>query len=116
MVTVAFAVFAGARASKSNATCQPEAGAGCALAVTRGPACSPSRQASSGSRAALSRRGPPRAFHRLRPELREILSLAATGLSSHEIAASLSLPRPTASSWPTTTRAATRRRPARTKR
>ncbi|WP_437325346.1 sigma-70 family RNA polymerase sigma factor [Sorangium sp. So ce381] len=34
-------------------------------------------------------------FHRLRPELRELLSLAATGLSSHEIAASLSLLRPT---------------------
>ncbi|XYH95541.1 sigma-70 family RNA polymerase sigma factor [Sorangium sp. So ce1128] len=40
-------------------------------------------------------RGLLRAFHRLRPELREILSLVATGLSSLEIAASLSLPRPT---------------------
>ncbi|WP_231864469.1 sigma factor-like helix-turn-helix DNA-binding protein [Sorangium cellulosum] len=45
--------------------------------------------------ARLVARGLLRAFHRLRPELREILSLAATGLSSHEIAASLSLPRPT---------------------
>ncbi|WP_437711014.1 RNA polymerase sigma factor [Sorangium sp. So ce448] len=45
--------------------------------------------------ARLVARGPLRAFHRLRPELREILSLAATGLSSLEIAASLSLPRPT---------------------
>ncbi|WP_437760796.1 sigma factor-like helix-turn-helix DNA-binding protein [Sorangium sp. So ce1389] len=54
-----------------------------------------SRHASSDSRAALSHGSPSRAFHRLRPELREILSLAATGLSSLEIAASLSLPRPT---------------------
>ncbi|WP_437946420.1 sigma factor-like helix-turn-helix DNA-binding protein [Sorangium sp. So ce296] len=45
--------------------------------------------------ARLVARGLLRAFHRLRPELREILSLAATGLSSLEIAASLSLPRPT---------------------
>ncbi|WP_437335408.1 sigma factor-like helix-turn-helix DNA-binding protein [Sorangium sp. So ce394] len=47
------------------------------------------------SEARLVARGLLRAFHRLRPELREILSLAATGLSSLEIAASLSLPRPT---------------------
>jgi hypothetical protein len=45
--------------------------------------------------APLVSRGLLRAFHRLRPELRQILSLAATGLSSLEIAASLSLPRPT---------------------
>ncbi|WP_437659055.1 RNA polymerase sigma factor [Sorangium sp. So ce1182] len=45
--------------------------------------------------ARLVARGLLRAFHRLRPELREILALAATGLSSHEIAASLALPRPT---------------------
>ncbi|WP_437876311.1 RNA polymerase sigma factor [Sorangium sp. So ce513] len=45
--------------------------------------------------ARLVARGLLRAFHRLRPELREILSLAATGLSSLEIAASLALPRPT---------------------
>ncbi|WP_437651340.1 RNA polymerase sigma factor [Sorangium sp. So ce362] len=43
----------------------------------------------------LVARGLLRAFHRLRPALREILSLAATGLSTHEIAASLALPRPT---------------------
>ncbi|WP_437317330.1 RNA polymerase sigma factor [Sorangium sp. So ce385] len=45
--------------------------------------------------ARLVARGLLRAFHRLRPELREILALAATGATSHEIAASLSLPRPT---------------------
>ncbi|WP_437570793.1 sigma-70 family RNA polymerase sigma factor [Sorangium sp. So ce542] len=45
--------------------------------------------------ARLVARGLLRAFHRLRPELREILALAATGVTSHEIAASLSLPRPT---------------------
>ncbi|WP_437672576.1 RNA polymerase sigma factor [Sorangium sp. So ce131] len=45
--------------------------------------------------ARLVARGLLRAFHRLRPELRELLSLAATGLSSLEIAASLALPRPT---------------------
>ncbi|WP_437609775.1 sigma-70 family RNA polymerase sigma factor [Sorangium sp. So ce834] len=45
--------------------------------------------------ARLVARGLLRAFHRLRPELREVLALAATGVTSHEIAASLSLPRPT---------------------
>ncbi|MGK3959342.1 RNA polymerase sigma factor [Sorangium sp. So ce118] len=45
--------------------------------------------------ARLVARGLLRAFHRLRPELRELLALAATGLSLHEIAASLSLPRST---------------------
>ncbi|MGK3974146.1 RNA polymerase sigma factor [Sorangium sp. So ce118] len=43
----------------------------------------------------LVARGLLRAFHRLRPELREVLSLAATGLTMHEIAAALALPRPT---------------------
>ncbi|WP_437629902.1 RNA polymerase sigma factor [Sorangium sp. So ce854] len=50
--------------------------------------------------ARLVARGLLRAFHRLRPELREILALAATGLSQHEIAASLSLPRPTVATRP----------------
>ncbi|KYF92848.1 hypothetical protein BE17_01210, partial [Sorangium cellulosum] len=43
----------------------------------------------------LVARGLLRAFHRLRPELREVLSLAAAGLTLHEIAAALALPRPT---------------------
>ncbi|WP_438004957.1 sigma factor-like helix-turn-helix DNA-binding protein [Sorangium sp. So ce321] len=43
----------------------------------------------------LVARGLLRAFHRLRPALREILALAATGLSMNEIAQSLALPRPT---------------------
>ncbi|WP_437509704.1 RNA polymerase sigma factor [Sorangium sp. So ce1099] len=43
----------------------------------------------------LVARGLLRAFHRLRPELREVLSLAAAGLTMHEIAAALALPRPT---------------------
>ncbi|WP_437783417.1 RNA polymerase sigma factor [Sorangium sp. So ce1097] len=62
------------------------------------PAVDPDRLAAFAApspEARLVARGLLRAFHRLRPELREILSLAATGLSLLEIAASLSLPRPT---------------------
>ncbi|WP_437659816.1 RNA polymerase sigma factor [Sorangium sp. So ce1182] len=43
----------------------------------------------------LVARGLLRAFNRLRPELREVLALTATGLTMLEIAESLAIPRPT---------------------
>lgn len=43
----------------------------------------------------LVARGHLRAFYRLRPELREVLALVATGLEMHEIAEALGIPRPT---------------------
>jgi RNA polymerase sigma-70 factor (ECF subfamily) len=43
----------------------------------------------------LVARGLLRAFHRLRPELREVLALTAAGLTMLEIAEALAIPRPT---------------------
>ncbi|AGP33614.1 sigma factor-like helix-turn-helix DNA-binding protein [Sorangium cellulosum] len=43
----------------------------------------------------LVARGLLRAFHRLRAELRDVLALAATGVTTREIAAALAIPRPT---------------------